>query len=101
MFQNNFAMIVEFVSILSVSTWILINIYAPCTPKGRHDFLNWFHNIDIPKETDSLIVGDSNLFRRPIDRNKLGGNIYDMLSFNAVMSNLRIEELKLHGNKYT
>jgi hypothetical protein len=24
-----------------------------------------------------------------------------MLSFNAVMSNLRIEELKLHGNKYT
>jgi hypothetical protein len=46
-------------------------------------------------------VGDFNLIRRQFDRNKEGGNIHDMLNFDAVISNLRLEELKLFGNKYT
>jgi hypothetical protein len=30
-FQNEFAMIIEFMSTLSDAKWIFTNIYAPCT----------------------------------------------------------------------
>jgi hypothetical protein len=46
-------------------------------------------------------VGDLNLIRRSSDRNKPGGNVHDMLRFNAAISNLWLKELKLYGNKYT
>jgi hypothetical protein len=46
-------------------------------------------------DLDWLIMGDFNLIRRPSDRNKPGGNVRDMLSFNAPIHSLRPEELKL------
>jgi exonuclease III len=93
-------MSIEFVSAISVATWILTNIYAPCTPEGRDEFLEWFSNIDMPEGTHWLIIGDFNLIRRQTDRNKPGGNIQDMINFNAAISNLGVEELKLYGNRY-
>jgi hypothetical protein len=30
--------------------WTLTNIYAPCSPEGKLNFLNWFKNIDIPED---------------------------------------------------
>jgi hypothetical protein len=48
-----------------------------------------------------LLVRDFNLIRRLSDRNKLGGNIQDMLRFNDAISNLRLEELQLVGNRFT
>jgi hypothetical protein len=45
-------------------------------------------------------VGDFNLIRRPNDENNPGGNVQGMLGFNTAISNLRLEELKLVGNKY-
>jgi hypothetical protein len=59
------------------------------------------NDIDMPVDTDWLLVGDFNMLRRLSDRNKDGGNIHDMLSFNATLTNLRLEKLKLFGNKYT
>jgi hypothetical protein len=50
---------------------------------------------------DWLIVGIFNSIIRQSDRSKPGGNIIGMLNFNVAISNLRIEELKLHGNRYT
>jgi hypothetical protein len=46
------------------------------------------------------VVGDFNLLRKPDDRNRPGGNISEMLEFNAAISNQRLEELKLYGTKY-
>jgi hypothetical protein len=59
------------------------------------------NDIDMHVDTDWLLVGDFNLIRRLSNRNENGENIHDMLSFNATLSNLRLEELKLFGNKYT
>jgi exonuclease III len=39
-FQNQYAQSVEFNSKLSNGSWIITNIYAPCTPQGKIDFLN-------------------------------------------------------------
>jgi hypothetical protein len=94
-------MSIEFVSTLSGAAWTLTNVYAPCNSEGRQQFLEWFNGIDMPEETDWLLVGDFNLIRRQSDRNKPGGNTQDMLDFNVAISNLRLEELRLHDSRYT
>jgi hypothetical protein len=94
-------MSLELCFVLSGATWYLTNVYAPCTPEGKHVFLDWFQQIDMPSDVDWLVVGGFNLIRRPDDRNMPGGNVQDMLSFNAAISALGLEELKLNGNKFT
>lgn len=39
-FQNEFAISVQMACKFSGETWTLTNIYAPCTAKGKLDFLN-------------------------------------------------------------
>jgi exonuclease III len=34
-FQNNYTQSVEFTSNLSACSWIITNVYAPCTPMGK------------------------------------------------------------------
>jgi hypothetical protein len=93
---DSFAISIECSSIISDDTWILTNVYAPCTSEGRQSFLDWFKNIDMPDGMDWLIIGDFNLTRKQIDRNKPGGNIQDWL-----INYLRLEELRLTGQKFT
>jgi hypothetical protein len=100
-FQNNYAQSVEFTSNLSAYSWIITNVYAPCTPHGKIDFLNWLHNISMPSDKLWLLVGDFNLIRRLEDRNRIGGDINLMLKFNEAISNLDLIEIPLHGLTYT
>lgn len=39
-FQNEYASSVLFSSVHNNATWILTNIYAPCTPSGKRDFID-------------------------------------------------------------
>jgi hypothetical protein len=94
-------MSMDFSSIISDDHWMLTNVYAPYTPEGKQQFLDWFHNIDMEDEVEWLLVADFNLIYRPSDRNKLGGNMQEMLQFNVAIINLRLIELQLIGNKYT
>jgi hypothetical protein len=59
------------------------------------------NSIDMPHDIVWLLLGDFNLIRRLSDRNKPRGNIQNMLDFNASISNLRLEELKLNWNRFT
>jgi hypothetical protein len=74
-FQNDYAQSVEVTSNLSACSWIITNVYAPCTPQGKLDFLNWVYNISMPSDKLWLLVGDFNLIHRPEDRNKPRGDI--------------------------
>lgn len=100
-FQNNFAISVEFSSRLNNDTWVLTSVYGPCDTEGREIFMNWFGNIQVPDDMDWLIVGDFNLIRKPEDRNRPGENMGDMLMFNDAISSLGIMEIPLHGRKFT
>lgn len=44
-FQNDFPISVEHTSKFNNDSWILTTIYAPCTPQGKRNFLEWFRNI--------------------------------------------------------
>ena len=100
-FQNEYALSVEFTSKLNNDCWVLTNIYAPCTPNGKRSFLEWFGNIQMPPYIDWLIVGDFNLIRKPEDQNREGGDINEMYPFNEAISALGIVELPLLGRHFT
>jgi hypothetical protein len=100
-FQNEYALSVEFFSNSSNDSWIITNIYAPCTPQGKIDFLNWFSNINMPSDKLWLIVGDFNLICRSEDKNLVGGYINLMLKFNEANSSLDLMEIPLHGLSFT
>jgi len=76
--------------------WVLTNIYAPCTPAGKQLFLVWLKNIQMPQEVNWLLAGDFKLLRNPEDRNKPGGDIAEMFSFNEALSELGVVELPLY-----
>jgi hypothetical protein len=92
---------IEFSSMISDHSWILTQIYAPCTTEGKQNFLDWFYSIDMQADTDWLVVGDFNLIRKPEDRNKPRGNLREMLDFNAAINRHDLEELRLNGAKFT
>jgi hypothetical protein len=96
-FQNEYAVSVNLTSQLNEAIWLLTTVYAPCTPQGKRDFLNWFQNIQTPDELDWLIVGDFNLLRKPEDRNKEGADVQEMYLFNEAISNLGLMEIPLLG----
>jgi hypothetical protein len=100
-FQNSFAISIEFCSVHNNDSWVLTSIYGPCGAEGKQAFLDWFENISMPDSVDWLIVGDFNMYRNPEDRNREGANTHDMLNFNNAISSLGVVEIPLHGRKYT
>jgi hypothetical protein len=100
-YQNEYALSVEFFSNSSNESWIITNIYVLCTPHGKIEFINWFSNINMPFDKLWLIVGDFNLTRRPENRNIVRGDLSLMLKFNEAISQLDLIEIPLHGLSFT
>jgi len=91
-FHNSYATSIEFTSLHNNVVWVLTNIYAPCTPQGKREFINWFKNIQIPDHIDWLVLGDFNLYRSPDDRNRDGADYAEMFLFNEAISALGLVE---------
>ena len=51
----------------------------------------------MPNEVDWIVMGDFNFIRSPENRNRLGGDVNEMLLFNKAISNLGLIELLLKG----
>jgi exonuclease III len=47
-FQNSYSTSVEFTSLHNNVSWVLTNVYAPCTPQGKREFIHWFKHIHMP-----------------------------------------------------
>jgi hypothetical protein len=57
-FKNDYCLSVEFSSKFNSESWVLSNIYAPCTATGKREFLLWFKNIQMLDHINWLIVAD-------------------------------------------
>jgi hypothetical protein len=88
-------------SLLDNESWVLTNVYGPCSVEGKRQFTDWLKQIQMPDEIDWLIVGDFNLMRRLEDKNKAGGDLTEMFMFNDALSALGLNEIVLQGGKYT
>ncbi|PNT74430.1 hypothetical protein BRADI_1g14572v3, partial [Brachypodium distachyon] len=57
---TDFSLSVEFKYTTSNKTWILTNIYGPCSDDRKVQFAHWLQNNIIPDHVEGLIVGDFN-----------------------------------------
>jgi len=94
-FNNEFAISVEINSKMSDDSWILTNVYGPCTPEGKQNFTDWLRQIQMPEDREWIVLGDFNLIRKPEDRNRGEGNMAEMFMFNDTISHLGINEITL------
>jgi hypothetical protein len=92
---------IKFYSTQSNSSWLLSNIYGPCDGDDRNNFVNWLYNIDIEDSDNWILMGDYNFYRSQNDRNKIGGNIDDMLQFNDIIRSQSLVDLPLQGARFT
>lgn len=100
-FNNEFAISVEFTSLHNSKNWILTNVYGPCSTEGKTIFTNWLKSIEMPNETDWIVLGDFNLLRSPKNRNRPRGDLNEMFMFNAAISSFGLNEIPLQGRKFT
>ena len=78
-----------------------MNIYGPCQGDLCVDYTNWILNLNIPITEDWLLICDFNYIRSPKNRNKRGGNINDMITFNDFIRSQSLIELPIKGKAYT
>lgn len=89
--SNSYAITMKFGCCLSGKSFHLSNIYGPCTPDGKADFINWLYNFDTEHFEDWVLAGDFNLIRSPDDRNRPGANMQDTMMFNDLIAHLDLE----------
>ena len=96
-----FAMRMQVTSVHNLSVWQLITVYGPTREPIRSYFVAWLYSLDISPEDNYLILGDFNFYRSPSNRNRPGGNLNDMLTFNDVIQHLGLIELPIKGRRFT
>jgi hypothetical protein len=101
MHYTSFALSVHFTSTHSAQSLTIMHIYGPCTSEYRDIFFKWIFELNIPDDEDWLMLGDFNFIRSPTNRNKAGGNVNDMLTFNAFIREQHLIEISIKGRKYT
>lgn len=99
--SEQFALGVEFTSTQSGHHWKLVNVYGPCQGEQRTTYTQWLFDLHIPQSEDWLILGDFNYIRSPENRNKPGGDIHDMFTFNDFIREQNLTELPIKGRRYT
>ena len=52
---NDFSLTIQFSSKLDGDSWFLTNVYGPCQPNERADFINWFQNFSMADEARWII----------------------------------------------
>lgn len=99
--SNAYSITLKMECCLSGKSFHLTNIYGPCTPDGKVDFINWLYNVDTERFEDWVLAGDFNLIRSPNDRNRPGANVQDIMLFNDLISHLDLAEIKFQGRQFS
>ena len=59
-----YSITVKFTSTSSSNdSWLLSNIYGPCSGELRDEFVNWMYNLDIDADQNWMFMGDFNFIR--------------------------------------
>jgi endonuclease/exonuclease/phosphatase family metal-dependent hydrolase len=100
-FTSRFALTVKFIAVHNAEEWQLTTVYGPCQGQQRQEFIDWFNSLQVDDEVNWMFIGDFNFYRSLENKNKEGGNMQDIMTFNEVISNLGLQEIPLKGRSYT
>ena len=90
---QKFGIIINFSSTHNAVSWNLVTVYGPCLRDARELFTSWLYHLPILPDTLWLVLGDFNFIRAPDNRNKPGGDVQDMFTFNEIIGNLGLDYL--------
>jgi hypothetical protein len=65
------------------------------------DFITWMAEMDSTNMQLWMIMGDFNLIKGPKNRSRAGGDINNMMNFNAIIQARDLEEIPLKGRAFT
>lgn len=99
--SNAYYITIIFVCYLFGNSFHLSNIYGPSKSVDKAAFILWLYHLDITSYEDWILAGDFNLIRTLENRNKLGGNVCDMMTFNDPIQHLDLVDIAFHGRNYT
>jgi hypothetical protein len=100
-FNSKYAITIQFSTTHNAKEWKLTTVYGPCAGQERCDFIQWLNSLVIDDETNWILLGDFNFYRSLENRNRDGGNMQDIITFNEVLSNLGLQEIPLNGRNFT
>jgi hypothetical protein len=100
-FNSKYAITLQFSSTHNAEEWKLTTVYGPCAGQERCDFIQWLNSLVIDDKTNWILLGDFNFYRSLENRNRDGGNMQDIITFNDVLSNLGLQEIPLKGRNFT
>ena len=85
----------------SSHAWTLANIYGPCTGEEHLNFVSWLYDVQIGASEDWILMGDFKFIRSPANRNRPGGDLADMITFNDIIRSQSLVEIRLRGATFT
>lgn len=97
---NSYSITMKFSCCLSGKVFHLTNIYDPCDPEGKADFINWLYSFDTNQIDDWVLARDFNLIQSPEDRNRPGANMQDIMSFHDFIIHLDLVEIQFQGRPF-
>jgi hypothetical protein len=98
---RRFGIILSFTSSHNNAQLTLVTFYGPCHGMESDNFVSWLYNLQIPIDSNWLLIGDFNFIRSQDNRNIPGGDVNDMFLFNEIIEHLGLLELQLKGRKFT
>lgn len=98
---QSYGLVIRFTSVHNSESWTLVTVYGPCQDQLRDDFAYWLYHLHIPVDDKWLFLGDFNFIRSLDNRNRPGGDINDIFSFNEIIGHLGLLELPLKGRAFT
>lgn len=54
-YANDYSISIELTSMHNNESWVLTNIYGPCTTEGKRNFIDWFKQIQVNEDFDSMV----------------------------------------------
>jgi exonuclease III len=81
--------------------WCLTGVYGSQTDMEKENFLDELKSLQFAMQGESLVSGDFNLIYKTEDKNNSSLNRRLMGKFKAVLDDLELKELPLHGRKFT
>jgi hypothetical protein len=74
---------------------------GPTVGEQRQNFVDWLNSLHIPNDENWMLIGDFNFYRSSQNRNREGGCMQDISTFNGIISNLGLQKVPLKGRAYT
>jgi hypothetical protein len=98
---REFSVTATITNLVDNSVWTVTGVYGPQEEAAKQQFLQEMRQIKPTAAPRWILLGDFNLIYRACDKSNSRVNRRLISAFRAVLEDLEIKELQLHGRRFT